>query len=189
MFTSRRILLGVTASRLVFAGLFALSCLAGFRFALLPLALLAEVSDLSDGFLARRLGLASDLGNVYDGMSDHLARLTEFVSLAYLGLIGMFPVLIFLWRDGAVITVRLVAGVSHAPFPTTRKSGKLKGIAQGGCVVWLAATASIPSLSGPLVEGISKVTIFIAILVTAWSGFDYLLAHRQLLFADTPKSL
>jgi CDP-diacylglycerol--glycerol-3-phosphate 3-phosphatidyltransferase len=176
-------LLAVTASRLLFAAMFAVCCVAGFREALLPLALFVELSDLSDGFLARRLGLTSDLGNIYDGMADHLARVTEFISLMGIGLIGTIPVLIFLWRDGAVATTRLVASASGARFPATRISGKAKGIAQGGCIVWLAATQSVPDLNGSVGSGISTAAITLAVGVSIVSALDYLIAHRGLLLA------
>jgi CDP-diacylglycerol--glycerol-3-phosphate 3-phosphatidyltransferase len=143
---------------------------------------------VSDGFLARRLGLASDLGNIYDGMADHLARITEFISLMGIGVIGIFPVLVFLWRDGAVATMRLASGASGAPFPVTRRSGKAKDIAQGACIVWLSATQTIHDLSGSVGMAISTAAIALAVGITILSALDYLIAHRGVLLLGPRKA-
>jgi CDP-diacylglycerol--glycerol-3-phosphate 3-phosphatidyltransferase len=143
---------------------------------LIFLAILVELSDIGDGLVARNSGQESLAGNIYDSMADHVARMTEFVSLMGLGVVGAAPILVFLWRDGAVVTTRLIAAVSGARFPTTRTSGKLKGIAQGLCLVWLSATQSIPMLGTSDVKVISDIVVWGAVLVTIVSGLDYLLA-------------
>lgn len=176
--TASRLPTAVTAMRVVCAAGFAVAVLAGWSVALLPLALLVELSDAGDGFLARRTRSASVVGNVYDGMADHVARTTEFICLASIGTIGLFPVLVVLWRDGAVVTMRLVATVSAAGFPTTRASGKAKGIAQGVCIVWLSATQTIPALDAGAGRWLSPALIWVAVGVTAVSGLDYVIACR-----------
>lgn len=181
--TSPRLLLVLTGSRLFFAAAFAISALVDATWLLLPLALLTELSDVGDGYIARRMGRDSVVGNVYDGMADHVSRMTEFVSLAGIGVISIVPVLVFLWRDGAVVTTRLLAGVSGDPFPATRASGKAKGIAQGVCIVWLAATQSFPALQKPIATQISSVVIWTAVTVTIISGLDYVISHRAALRA------
>src|SRR5437764_9748101 len=107
-----RLLLALTASRSLFSAVFAAAALTGHNAPLLPLAVLVELSDMADGFVARRTGTASDVGTLYDGMADLIARMTEFICLAAIGAIAFAAVLVFLWRESLVVAAQRVASVT-----------------------------------------------------------------------------
>ena len=50
----------------------------------------AALSDLADGFLAKRYGWQSDLGAVLDPAADKLLLVTVFITLAYLKLVPLW---------------------------------------------------------------------------------------------------
>jgi CDP-diacylglycerol---glycerol-3-phosphate 3-phosphatidyltransferase len=180
-----RLLLAITGSRLLFGAAFAGAALAGHKAPLLPLAVLVELSDMTDGFVARRTGTASDVGTVYDGMADLIARMTEFICLAAIGAIGFAPVLVFLWRESLVVAAQRVASVTDVCVRYGRLSGKLKGITQGACILWLAATQSAPSITDAVGHWMSTLVVWLAVTVTLLSGIDYLFAHRAAFGAST----
>src|SRR5882672_8467536 len=124
--TVSRLVLAITGSRVLFAAAFAAAALGGHEVFLLALAILIEMSDAADGFVARRMGIASDVGTVYDGMADLISRMTEFICLAAVGAIGFVPVLVFLWREGLVITAQRVASDTGWRVRYGRLGGKLK---------------------------------------------------------------
>jgi CDP-diacylglycerol---glycerol-3-phosphate 3-phosphatidyltransferase len=178
------LVLAITGSRVPLAAAFAGAALSGYDALLLPLAVLIEMSDMADGFVARRTGTASDVGTVYDGMADLIARMTEFICLAAIGAIGFVPVLVFLWREGLVITAQRVASDTGARVIYGRIGGKLKGVTQGACILWLSATVSVPSIAHATGQWASSLLIWLAVTVTVLSGIDYLVAHRDALRAS-----
>jgi CDP-diacylglycerol--glycerol-3-phosphate 3-phosphatidyltransferase len=179
-----KLLVAVTGSRLIFAAAFAAAALAGEHAPLLPLAVLVELSDMADGIVARRTGTSSDVGTVYDGMADLIARMTEFIALAAIGAIEFFPVLVFLWREALVIAAQRIAHETGTRAGYGRVSGKLKGISQGACILWLAAAQTAPSISVAMGRWVSPFFVWLAVITTVLSGFDYLFAHRGALRAS-----
>ncbi|MEA2493954.1 MAG: CDP-diacylglycerol---glycerol-3-phosphate 3-phosphatidyltransferase [Thermoleophilaceae bacterium] len=182
--TISMLVLSITASRLPLAAAFAGAALAGPDVLLLPLAVLIEMTDMADGFVARRTGVASNVGTVYDGMADLIARMTEFICLAAIGALGFIPVLVFLWREGIVITAQRVATERGEQARYGRIGGKLKGVTQGACIVWLAAVESVPSIADGVGRWPGDVLVWVACTVTVLSGIDYLFAHRAALGAS-----
>jgi CDP-diacylglycerol--glycerol-3-phosphate 3-phosphatidyltransferase len=182
------LVLAITALRLPAAAAFAVVALTGHVALLLPLAIVVECSDMFDGFVARRTGTATSVGTIYDGMADHIARMTEFICLAAIGAIAFWPVLVFLWRESLVIAAQRVATDTRATVRYNRIGGKLKGLAQGTCLVWLAAAESAPSLTDRIGDWPSTALPWIAVVVTILSGIDYLLIHRDALRATVASS-
>jgi CDP-diacylglycerol--glycerol-3-phosphate 3-phosphatidyltransferase len=184
------LVLMITALRLPAAALFAAAALTGHMAWLLPLAIVVECSDMADGFVARRTGTASSVGTIYDGMADHIARMTEFICLASIHAISFVPLLVFLWRESLVITAQRVATDTRATVHYGRIGGKLKGLGQGACLVWLAAVQSAPSFTNKIGTWPSTLLVWIAVVTTVLSGLDYLLAHRAALKASvaSPKT-
>jgi CDP-diacylglycerol---glycerol-3-phosphate 3-phosphatidyltransferase len=166
------------------AGAFAVAALTAHKTLLLPLAVLVELSDKTDGIVARRTGTASDVGNLYDGMADFIAHMTQFIALAAIGVVGFGPVIVFLWAESLVVLAQRVACETRTRVCTGRISGKLKGVAQGACIVWLAATESAPAVAHSAGDWASTLLVGLAVTATALFGIDYVFAHRAALAAS-----
>lgn len=70
------------------------------------------VTDLLDGYIARRMGLISLLGKFLDPLADKLLVMATLVFLAYLGrlpLLGVVAVIIMLAREFSVTALRSIA--------------------------------------------------------------------------------
>ena len=97
--------------------------------------LVIEISDLLDGHLARKWNQESELGKVLDPLADTLCRLTYFVLLAAAGILPLWMLLVFMYRDFAVAYIRVVIS-KEGVMLAARLSGKLKAwiyaIAAGG---------------------------------------------------------
>ena len=174
--TARRLVFGVTMARLPLAFAF-LVCSqvpdSSARWSMVVLAGLVELSDVLDGQLARRLDVATPLGAMTDSTVDHVARTTEAIAL--LG-VGAFPaplLAVMIARDAAVSTVRQLSLRRSGRDGGTRWSGKLKGIAQGLCIVTLTtyyAAAPQPTVGW---RAVTSAVIAVALLVTSISLLDY----------------
>ncbi len=107
--------------------------------------LFLEISDVVDGYIARKYNLITDLGKVLDPFSDVVSRLTGFYCFVLLGIMPPFFFLVILYRELGVTFGRMVmikGGVAMA----ASSWGKLKavfygvggvfGVAYLGCTVF-----------------------------------------------------
>ena len=170
----------LTASRIAMVPLLFLALAmegqAGILFAL-AVAISAEVTDMADGFIARRFNQQSEFGAQFDPLADSLYRIGAFTALAAAGLIPVWSVLVFAWRDVLVSYARLMMQ-SKGRAVGARLSGKLKAIVQGVAIIALLAIPLLPaSLVDPdLAASLAQASFWLAVVVTVWSCVDYLLA-------------
>jgi len=174
--TARRLVFGVTMARLPLALAFLVCSYvpdSRARWSMVVLAVLVELSDVLDGQLARRLGVATPLGAMADSTVDHVARTTEAVAL--LG-VDVFPaplLAVMIARDAAVSTVRQLSLRRSGCDGGTRWSGKLKGVAQGLCIVTLTTYYAAAAQLTVGWRAVTSAVIALALLVTSISLLDY----------------
>ncbi len=68
----------------------------------------AELSDLLDGKIARKYNLVTDLGKVMDPFADTLSHLTFFVCFMYAGLMPALAFIICMWREFSILFLRML---------------------------------------------------------------------------------
>lgn len=73
-----------------------------FRWAL-ALAVFAGLSDLLDGWLARRYDWQSRFGSLTDPLADKLLMLAGYVTLGWLGELPVWLVALVIWRDVVIV--------------------------------------------------------------------------------------
>jgi CDP-diacylglycerol--glycerol-3-phosphate 3-phosphatidyltransferase len=98
---------------------------------------LIELSDLLDGFLARKLKKTSDLGKILDPFADSLSRLTYFICFTGKGIMPLWVFLLIVYRDLGVAFVRQIAG-GRGIAMGARLSGKIKA--------WVYAIAGVAGM-------------------------------------------
>jgi CDP-diacylglycerol--glycerol-3-phosphate 3-phosphatidyltransferase len=93
---------------------------------LLLLLFICEVSDLVDGFVARKKHIVTDFGKILDPMSDSICHLVIFFTFTQ-GVIRLplLLVLIFLYREFFITTLRTLCALKGFVL-AARKSGKIK---------------------------------------------------------------
>ena len=99
--------------------------------------LVSELTDILDGWVARKLGEASDLGKLLDPFSDVLSRLTIFTVLLMVGIVPLWFFLIVLYREVSMTFLRLLI-VQKGVVQGASAGGKLKA--------WLYFFASLAGL-------------------------------------------
>jgi len=176
----------LTLGRLVLAGCFALcvAMLADYRLisngaaiVLIALALIEEMTDIFDGWAARRFGTVSRLGGILDPLVDSLARATIYFAMAIVGWITLAVPLVMVGRDIVVAYTR-IANATVGAATSARFSGKIKAIAQGGgiaVVIVLAMPVTLEALSCGTIELLRIAVAGILLGVTLWSMIDYLI--------------
>jgi CDP-diacylglycerol--glycerol-3-phosphate 3-phosphatidyltransferase len=145
----------------------------------------AAISDILDGQIARRWGLQTDFGRIVDPFADKVIVCGAFVQLVPLrgAQVASWMVVLILARELLVDGLRGFAEAKGVKFPAIW-SGKLKMVAQSVCLSWiLLALAEWPG--APWAERVSLATIWIALAVTLISGGQYVAHARSVLRSDS----
>ncbi len=150
-------------------------------FILIFILILCELTDLFDGFLARKRNEESDIGKVLDPMADSITRLTILFTFTQ-GVISapLLLILIFLYREFIISTLRTICAMKGFAL-AARKSGKIKAIIQA-VVNFLIVILLIPyylnHFSLVALRSISHFAILIAALYSVASAVEYIYVNR-----------
>lgn len=146
------------------------------------LALVLELTDLADGWLARGYDAVSDFGKLFDPFADAFCRFTLFLGLYGVGQADLWMVLAIFYRDSTVSFLRSIAATRQVVLGA-RPSGKFKAVVQGvgtqACFLAMAAGAWWPGHAW--LDAVPWWTMLVITLVTLWSLIDYLAGNRHLL--------
>ena len=93
----------ITLARLCLVPLLAFCVLSGTYAAAAAVFLIAAVSDLVDGYIARRFGMVSRLGALLDPVADKLNMLVATVTLAWQDLVPTWLAVAIVGRDAAIV--------------------------------------------------------------------------------------
>lgn len=182
----------ITATRLPLAPLAVAALLTGTTWGLALAAALSlglELSDLMDGWMARRYQQVSDFGKLFDPFSDAFTRYTLFLGLyAYphtvtggVHIADLWMVIAIFWRDASVSFFRQVSATRDVVV-AARPSGKIKAVVQGvGTQVVFLALFLDSVWPGQWLAHVPYWTMAIMTVVTIGSFVDYFLGHLPLL--------
>ncbi len=139
----------------------------GSEFWGLAIFLLAALTDLVDGMIARRTGAVTVVGTLLDPIADKLLMSAAFISLVELGLAPAWMVVVIVAREFAVTGLRQVA---HEQGIVISASwwGKLKTLTQ-----IIAVSLLIINFQLGLWILISRVALWIALIMTIASFVSY----------------
>lgn len=145
--------------------------LKGQYFAAFVLAVFAGVSDLLDGYLARRYGWMTHFGGVLDPLTDKLLLVSTVVTLAWLQQLPWWLVFLVVLRD-----VVIICGAFYYHYRVERiadsqptQLSKWNTLLQIALVVSVMLGLAFPSTSGPWVQWL----IYLTAVTTIASGVQY----------------
>jgi cardiolipin synthase len=135
---------------------------------------LMELSDLFDGYYARKLNQVSDIGKILDPFADHIYRLSFFLFYLLSNVIPIWMFLICFYRDSLVLNLRVFASSNKNTFVAARQAGKIKALFQSIVIMAIILLKIINhKVIVPNMELINYTLMFIATIVTLWSAIDY----------------
>lgn len=143
--------------------------------------ILASLTDLFDGKLARKYGLVTNFGKFLDPLADKVLVISALICFLDLGWCGSVAVIIIIAREFLVTSLRLVA-VDNGTVIAASKWGKLKTAFTMVALIAVMLLASLQDF-GILTQWdtalISNVLVWIATALTLFSGADYLWKNRS----------
>ena len=134
---------------------------------------LASLSDMLDGYIARHYNQITDFGKFMDPLADKLlvfSAMAWFVEMAWMPAWAFFVVIA---REFAVTGLRLIA-VEQGRVIAAGKSGKVKTASTMVCICLMLA---IPSVALRLVCWI------VILATTVYSGIEYFVRNKDVLTA------
>jgi CDP-diacylglycerol--glycerol-3-phosphate 3-phosphatidyltransferase len=144
----------------------------------------AAVTDILDGYLARRRRQVTTLGRLLDPIADKLLISAALVSLVQIGLAPAWMVVIIIAREFAVTGMRSIAA-SEGFAINVSSLGKSKMVAQVAAVVglilgreyggWVLQTARLLLWAVVAFALVSMVQYFRCF----WAGLDSSIKHRE----------
>ena len=122
----------------------------GWRFIATGIFVVAMLTDLADGYIARRYNLITDFGKLWDPIADKALTGASFISLSLLGELPWYFTVLILVREWGITWLR--ATIAKYGIMAANRGGKLKTVAQSlalivssrGCRACLGRCSSWP---------------------------------------------
>jgi len=139
---------------------------------------LAALTDLLDGFYARRYRVVTTLGKFLDPLADKLLVSATMIMLVTLNRIPPWVVMVIIARELAVTGLRSIAAVEGQVIEASTL-GKYKFIFQSVTLICLCLHYEYLQINFHVV---GMVFLWVALVLTLWSGWTYFRITKKVLF-------
>ena len=134
---------------------------------------LASITDLMDGAIARRYGLVTTFGKVADPIADKALTGVALIGLSLLGDLSWWVTGIILVREVGVTLLRFWV-IEHGVIPASR-GGKVKTVAQTVAITMYLADVPLDWWATA-----SAIVMGVAVVLTVVTGLDYVVRAVRL---------
>ncbi len=138
---------------------------------------LAAITDMLDGFLARKYESVTVLGKFLDPLADKILVSVTMIMLIPLGRIPVWMVIIIIARELAVTGLRGIAANERIVIQATAL-GKHKTTFQVVALVGLCLHHTYFSVN---THAVGMAFLCLALILTVWSGWDYFRQFKRVL--------
>jgi CDP-diacylglycerol--glycerol-3-phosphate 3-phosphatidyltransferase len=145
---------------------------------------LASISDLLDGFLARRQQLVTTFGKFLDPLADKLVVSAALIMLIPLGRAPAWMVVVIVGRELAITGLRSMA-VSEGKVISADELGKKKMVFQ---IVAILGLLLHYEYFGINFHAVGMFFLWLAVVLTLWSGINYFRRFWDVLEENASKS-
>lgn len=167
----------LTVGRMIAVPFFIAAYMMGYYPVALVLFCLASATDALDGSIARKRGLVTNFGKIMDPLADKILVYSALCLFIESGLIKSWMLIIILAREFIVAGMRTVAA-SEGRVLAAGMSGKIKTVLQMVAVIMYLFGLSVPSISETVIM-IANVIFWAALIMTIYSGTEYVLKNRD----------
>jgi CDP-diacylglycerol--glycerol-3-phosphate 3-phosphatidyltransferase len=142
---------------------------------------LAFVTDILDGFFARKYGSVTVIGKFLDPLADKILVSVALIMLIPMGRIPAWMVAVIVIRELIITGLRGIAGEKDVIIEAG-KLGKYKTIFQSVALIGLCIHYEYMGIN---FHKLGMGLMWIALIFTVWSGLDYLCKFRSVLVEKT----
>ncbi len=141
----------------------------GSRIVALGVFILASLTDLLDGKIARKYNLITDFGKFADPLADKMLVTAAMLWFVECGKMPAWALAIVLCREFAVSGLRMLAS-DKGRVIAAGWSGKVKTAATMVCIVLMFL---------PIPAALNALCVWVITLTTLYSGVEYFLVNRD----------
>ncbi len=157
-----------------------------FHFIAYIIAFVAGLSDLIDGWIARRYNMVTDFGTLMDPLADKIYLSITYILMVKAGMIPALVAIIIICREFMVTGLRTLA-MEKGTVIAADRLGKIKSVIQV-FVVGVAGAAWV-RIGGLTHDHLNvyylwDITLWSTAAFTVWSGVKYFIRYRSLYMED-----
>lgn len=157
----------------------------GGTIAALAVFLIASFTDYLDGHLARKNNQITTFGKLMDPVADKILTMTALICFVQnqIPYINAPVVIIILARELIVTGIRMVA-LHEGTVIAASKWGKAKTVSQMVLIIWVMVYQLLKDFvpqSEPVCRVVIAVLTGIVVLITIYSGWDYIHKNRKMI--------
>ncbi len=142
--------------------------------------LIAALTDLFDGAIARGTNQVTDFGKFLDPIADKMLVLGTLIAIAgserfaYIRLVIVIAACIILFRELVVTSIRMVASNHDGTVISANIFGKMKTVVSVvGMIVIFTEDVIFPENGLAGIHLLSYIMLAVTVILTLWSGFTY----------------
>ncbi|MDY6038134.1 MAG: CDP-diacylglycerol--glycerol-3-phosphate 3-phosphatidyltransferase [Eubacterium sp.] len=141
--------------------------------------ILASLTDMLDGKIARKYNLVTNFGKIMDPLADKILVYSAFCLLIATGAVPAWMLIIILAREFTVSGMRMVAA-SEGIVIAAGLTGKIKTVLQMIAVPLLLLTYTISdSYYFNIFSCAANIFLWASLIMTVWSGIEYVVKNRK----------
>ncbi|MFR8071428.1 MAG: CDP-diacylglycerol--glycerol-3-phosphate 3-phosphatidyltransferase, partial [Anaerovoracaceae bacterium] len=149
-----------------------------YRYAAAVIFILAALTDMLDGHIARKNNLVTNFGKLMDPLADKLLVMSALICLSQVGDVPGWMVIVILGREFIITGMRQVAAAQGIVI-AAGTTGKIKTITQMIAIPLLILENwpfSLFSFDLPM----DQIFLWIALVMTVVSGTEYIVKNKKL---------
>ncbi len=184
----------LTLTRVILAPIFMIFFLVDnfyMRLIGLGLFLIAALTDLADGYYARKYGAMTGFGKFMDPLADKILVSSALISFISLGYVSPLPVMLIIGREFAITGLRLLAAYRAVIIPPTWWA-KVKTFLQmtvvAGGLAYITLETSLRHYgqdNSQLLQWDHRfyfsILLWLTAVVTVWTGADYVIKYFSMI--------
>ena len=143
----------------------------GANYVALAIFVVASVTDLLDGKIARKYNMVTDFGKFADPLADKMLVTAAMLWFVEIGQMPAWALLIVICREFAVSGLRMIAS-DKGRVIAAGWSGKVKTASTMVCIVLMLL---------PINPWINNICVAVIVLTTIYSGVEYFMKNLDVL--------
>lgn len=147
----------------------------GWRLAATAVFVVAILTDLADGYIARKYNLVTDFGKLWDPVADKALTGAAFIALGILGELSWIIIVLILLREWGITWLR--AAIAKHGIMAANKGGKLKTVTQSVALgLYLLGRENLPEW----LSVVAFVIMILALVLTLLTGITYIFSALKI---------
>ncbi len=169
----------LTIARVVLVPIFIAVYMLNFHIAATIIFIVASLTDMLDGQIARKQNIVTNFGKIMDPLADKILTYSAFCLFVEEQLMPAWMLVVILAREFVVSGMRTVAA-SEGLVIAAGFSGKLKTVLQMIAIPGILIYISLPAgLVQVIIYYIAYITLWASLVMTVYSGTEYVIKNRN----------